>query len=78
MKTIQAFQTSDGRIFETEMAASQYEYQISVKRGMEDFFNSPYWGFTNKNYKTQALRFITKWEEWKAAHHEGKQDGTDS
>lgn len=66
MKTIQAFQTSDGQVFQCEHAAKEHEDKLRFMAYTREFFESEFWTSKNKTYESQAKKFIVQWEMWKS------------
>jgi hypothetical protein len=66
MKTVTAFQSSDGELFSDEESAQRHEFFLSNKELIEDFLASE-----DNPYKSVAHRgivhgSITRWEFWRA------------
>ena len=65
MKTISAFQTSDGRVFTDEQEAKKHETFLGKSNVIEDFLSSslnPYKAIVQKSI---ARNTVTNWELWK-------------
>lgn len=65
MKTVTAFRTTDGELFEEEHRAQQHEVWLQKKEMFEAFLNSE-----SNHYKSVSQRSIVKlslinWEFWK-------------
>lgn len=65
MKTISAFQTSDGEIFPDQESAEAHEFFLKNKQLVDGFLDSesnPYQGLAQKN---MARGTLLRWELWK-------------
>lgn len=65
MKTIQAFQTKDGKVFTSEEEAKRHEMFLSQHDVIDDFLKSilnPYVALPQKSIARQS---IINWELWK-------------
>jgi len=65
MKTISAFQTSDGKIFAIESEAQRYEKFLQHRNVVEDFLNSELNNYKNFAQKSIARNTVINWELWK-------------
>ena len=66
MKTVTAFQTSDGEIFPDQDSAEYHEFFLKNKQMVDDFIESdanPYQGIAHKN---MARGTVMRWELWRA------------
>ena len=65
MKTISAFQTSDGKIFAIESEAQRHEKFLQHRNVVEDFLNSELNSYKNFAQKSIARNTVINWELWK-------------
>ena len=65
MKTINAFQTSDGKIFVLESEAQRHEKFLQHRNVVEDFLNSELNSYKNFAQKSIARNTVINWELWK-------------
>jgi hypothetical protein len=65
MKTISAFQTSDGKIFAIESEAQRHEKFLQHRNVVEDFLNSELNNYKNFAQKSIARNTVINWELWK-------------
>jgi hypothetical protein len=66
MKTVTAFQTSDGEIFPDQDSAEYHEFFLKNKQMVDEFIDSdanPYQGIAHKN---MARNTVMRWELWRA------------
>lgn len=66
MKTIQAFQVSDGKVFTSEEDAKKYEKFLEHKDIVEEFLSSSSNRYISIAQKSIARTSIIDWESWKA------------
>ena len=66
MKSISAFQTSDGEIFDTEEAASRHEFFLENKDLVEDFLGSNENPYKGSAHRSIVQGSILRWELWRA------------
>lgn len=79
MQTIQAFKTSDGKLFDNQRDAELYESSLGLSLCIEQFFDSKkFWTYKTKTYRNLAEKFITRWEMWKLHQAAEVKDGTAS
>ena len=78
MQTIQAFKTSDGKLFDNKQDAELYESSLGLSVYIEQFFDSKHWTYKTKTYRNLAEKFITKWEMWKLHQAAEVKDGNNS
>jgi hypothetical protein len=65
MKTINAYQTTDGSLFASVYEAEKHEVLLSIRSFMEEYLGSslnPYPGIAHKSI---ARNTIINWELWK-------------
>lgn len=65
MKTISAFQTSDGKIFVLEAEAQKHEKFLQHRNVVEDFLNSEINTYKGFAHKSIARNTVINWELWK-------------
>lgn len=70
MKTISAYQTSDGKVFTSELEAKQHEMFLEKQDVVEDFLNSAWNKYQSRVQKNIARSTVTSWELWKARNHD--------
>ena len=51
MQTIQAFKTSDGKLFDNKQDAELYESSLGLSVYIEQFFDSKHWTYKTKTYR---------------------------
>jgi hypothetical protein len=65
MKTISAFQTSDGKIFGVESEAQKHEKFLEHRNVVEEFLNSELNRYKTITQKSIARNTVIDWELWK-------------
>ena len=65
LKTITAFETSDGAIFSSEMAAEKHEMSLSKRSLIEDYLDSDLNAYTGRTQRGMARIAVINWELWK-------------
>ena len=65
MKTIKAFQTSDGKLFEDQQQAELHETFLESKQVIEDFLQDKSNPYKSVAQRGMARNVITHWENWK-------------
>lgn len=65
MKTVEAFQTRDGKIFATHEEAKHHEMMLSKSDMVEDFLKSAMNKFVASPQKSIARQTVVAWELWK-------------
>jgi hypothetical protein len=65
MKTVNAFQTSDGVLFESKSLADKHEMTISKLSLIADFLGSEFNKYPARNQSVIAKNSIIGWELWK-------------
>lgn len=65
MKTISAFQTSDGKVFIAESEAQKHEKFLEHRNIVEEFLNSELNPYVAAVQKTVARNTVINWELWK-------------
>lgn len=65
MKTISAFQTSDGKIFAIESEAQKHEKFLEHRNVVEEFLNSELNQYKTITQKSIARNTVINWELWK-------------
>lgn len=66
MKEIQAYQTSDDKIFHDKLAAEKHELFLGNRKVIESFLSSPENVYTSIPQRAIARNSIISWESWKA------------
>lgn len=64
MKTISAFQTSDGKVFIAESDAKKHEKFLEHRNVVEDFLNSDLNPYKTIAHKSIARNTVINWELW--------------
>jgi hypothetical protein len=65
MKTITAFQTSDGKVFTSDVDAKRHEKFLEHRDVVEEFLKSDLNKYQSAVQKNIARNTITYWEIWK-------------
>lgn len=65
MKPIQAFETTDGKIFPTEDEAKRHEMFLSQYDVIDEFLKSTFNPYVAVPQKSIARQSIINWELWK-------------
>jgi hypothetical protein len=65
MKTINAFQTSDGMLFESQTDAEKHEMSLSKRSIIEDYLDSELNAYTGHTQRGIARVAVINWELWK-------------
>jgi hypothetical protein len=65
MKTIQAFQTSDGKVFTIEAEAKKHEKFLEHRNVVEEFLASELNPYVASVQKSIARNTVINWELWK-------------
>jgi hypothetical protein len=65
MKTINAFQTSDGMLFESQIDAEKHEMSLSKRSIIEDYLDSDLNAYTGHAQRGMARVAVINWELWK-------------
>ncbi len=68
MKPINAFETSDGKLFVTEQEAEKHELFLAKRDVVEDFLESELNPYTGHAHKSMARITIINWELWKVTN----------
>jgi hypothetical protein len=66
MKSITAFQTADGTIFPTEIAAAKHEMLLVKESVIDEFLDSSLNSYTGHAHRSMARNTIVNWELWKS------------
>lgn len=66
MKPIQAFQTSDGKVFAIETEAARHEKFLEHRDVVEEFLSSELNKYPSAVQKNIARNTVINWEIWKA------------
>lgn len=65
MKNVNAFQTSDGTLFESEIEAQKHEMSLSKRSLIEDYLDSDLNAYTGHAQRGMARVAVINWELWK-------------
>lgn len=65
MKQVQAYQSSDGKIFATEEEAKKHEMYLSKHDMVDEFLKSSHNHYVALPQKSIARQAIINWELWK-------------
>lgn len=65
MKPINAFQTSDGKIFSDQLEAEKYEIFLSKREVIERFLDTDENPYISIPHRAIARNSIVAWESWK-------------
>ena len=65
MKTINAFETSDGTLFSLKMEAEKHEMSLSKRSIIEDYLDSDLNAYTGHAQRGMARVAVINWELWK-------------
>lgn len=66
MKTVNAYKTSDGTLFETSEAAERHEMFLGKESVVEAFLDSELNAYTGHAHRAMARNTIVNWELWKS------------
>jgi hypothetical protein len=66
MKTVNAFETSDGTLFASEIEAEKHEMALSKRSIIEDYLDSDLNAYTGHAQRGMARVAVINWELWKA------------
>lgn len=66
MKTVTAFQTSDGEMFSDVESAEQHEFFLANKNLVEDFLESDLNPYKGTAHRSMVQGSIMRWELWKS------------
>lgn len=66
MKSITAFQTSDGQIFPSEALAEKHEILLSKESVVDEFLSSAFNPYKSHAHGGMARNTIINWEHWKS------------
>ena len=65
MKTISAYKTTDGQVFETQAAAEHHEMLLSEQSVVEEFLDSDINPYKGHIQRSMVKTTIINWEVWK-------------
>ena len=65
MKTVNAFETSDGTLFTSEIDAEKHEMLLSKRSVIEDYLDSDLNAYTGHAQRGIARVTVINWELWK-------------
>jgi hypothetical protein len=65
MKTVNAFETSDGTLFTLEKDAEKHEMSLSKRSIIEDYLDSDLNAYTGHAQRGMARVAVINWELWK-------------
>lgn len=66
MKTINAFETSDGTLFSLKLEAEKHEMSLSKRSVIEDYLDSDLNAYTGHAHRSMARNTVVNWELWKS------------
>jgi len=66
LKTITAFETSDGAIFSSERAAEKHELLLVKESVIDEFLESNLNSYTGHAHRSMARNTVVNWELWKS------------
>jgi hypothetical protein len=66
MKTVSAFETTDGRLFNSERAAKLHQTFLNEQVSIEEFLNDKEFPYKSVPQRAIARNTITMWELWRA------------
>lgn len=66
MKTVTAFQTTDGEIFPDQEAAEQHEFFLANKGRVEEFLESELNPYKGTAHRSMVQGSIMRWELWRS------------
>jgi hypothetical protein len=66
MKTVTAFQTSDGEMFPDQESAEQHEFFLANKGLVEDFLESDLNPYKGTAHRSMVQGSIMRWELWRS------------
>ena len=64
MKTINAFETSDGTLFAAKLEAEKHEMSLSKRSIIEDYLDSDLNAYTGHAQRGMARVAVINWELW--------------
>jgi hypothetical protein len=65
MKTVNAFETSDGKLFSQVQEAERHEMSLSKRSVIEDYLDSDLNAYTGHAQRGMARIAVINWELWK-------------
>jgi hypothetical protein len=65
MKTVNAFETSDGTLFSLKLEAEKHEMSLSKRSIIEDYLDSDLNAYTGHAQRGMARVAVINWELWK-------------
>jgi hypothetical protein len=65
MKTVNAFETSDGTLFSASDAAEKHEMMLSKESVVDEFLDSSLNPYTGHAHRSMARSTVVNWELWK-------------
>ena len=65
MKTVNAFETSDGTLFAFKLDAEKHEMSLSKRSIIEDYLDSDLNAYTGHAQRGMARVAVINWELWK-------------
>jgi hypothetical protein len=66
MKTIQAYQTEDGKVFQTEIEAANHEASKALMPEIEEFMISDACKYNNQAHAKICRNTVVAWVLWQA------------
>ena len=65
MKTVNAFQTSDGTLFASKLDAEKHEMALSKRSVIEEYLDSNLNAYNGHAQRGMARTVVINWELWK-------------
>jgi hypothetical protein len=65
MKTVNAFQTSDGTLFASNLDAEKHEMALSKRSVIEEYLDSNLNAYNGHAQRGMARTVVINWELWK-------------
>ena len=65
MNKIEAFQTSDGKLFSSQTMAAAHEDSLKMQPDIQAFIKSRFCKYNNVAHKKIVENTIIAWEQWK-------------
>lgn len=66
MKTVSAFETTDGKLFNSERAAKLHQTFLNEQTSIEEFLNGKEFPYKSVPQRAIARNTITMWELWRS------------
>jgi hypothetical protein len=68
MKSVTAFQASDGALFASEIEAQKHEMALSKRSIIEEYLDSNLNAYTGHAQRGMARTVVINWELWKVTN----------